>query len=119
VVLDEECLARLDAAFNDAEWIVDALLGTGARDEPRGLLPAVIRRINASPAKVLAVDVPSGLDCDSGQPTAHTIRAAHTCTFVAIKPGFLVRGAEEFTGVVHVVDIGVPRSLLAEVQARC
>jgi NAD(P)H-hydrate epimerase len=118
-VLDEEDLTRLDAAFNEAEWIVDALLGTGARGEPRGLLPTAIRRINASPAKTLAVDLPSGLDCDTGQPAADTIRAAHTCTFVALKPGFLVPGAEAFTGEVHVVEIGVPRSLLAEVQARC
>ena len=119
VVLAEEDLTRLDAAFDGAEWIVDALLGTGERGEPRGLLPAAIVRINASPAKTLAVDVPSGLDCDTGLPAAHTIRAAHTCTFVAIKPGFLVPGVKEFTGMVHVVDIGVPRSLLAEVQARC
>ena len=118
-VLAEEDLGRLDAALAEAEWIVDALLGTGARGEPRGLLPAAIERINAAAAKTLSVDLPSGLDCDTGQPAAHTVRAEHTCTFVALKPGFLVHAAKEFTGQVHIIDIGVPRSLLAEVQGRC
>ena len=44
--------------------------------------------MNASGVPILAVDVPSGLDCDTGAAAKHTIRAAHTCTFVAAKPGF-------------------------------
>lgn len=118
-VLVEQDLDRLDEALAGAAWIVDALLGTGARGEPRGLLPAAIDRINAAAARKLAVDLPSGLDCDTGWPAAHTVRADHTCTFVARKPGFLVPGAAAFTGQVHVVDIGVPRSLLAEVAGGC
>jgi NAD(P)H-hydrate epimerase len=55
------------------------------------------------------------LDCDTGQAAERTIRAAHTCTFVANKPGFLVAGAERYTGQVHVLDIGAPRKLVAEI----
>ena len=62
----------------------------------------------------LAIDLPSGLDCDTGQPARHTIRAAQTCTFVAAKPGFFAPGAEHFTGRVHVLDIGAPRKLVEE-----
>jgi NAD(P)H-hydrate epimerase len=108
---------RLAAALADAAWIVDALLGTGTRGEPRPPLDAVIDQLNAAPPTRLAVDLPSGLDCDTGQPAQHTIRAQHTCSFVAFKPGFLVPGADQYTGQVHVLDIGAPRKLVEEVQA--
>ena len=92
-----------------AAWIVDALLGTGARGEPRPPLDRVINQLNAAAAPILAIDLPSGLDCDSGQAAGHTIRAAHTCTFVARKIGFATAGAAAYTGEIHVLDIGAPR----------
>jgi NAD(P)H-hydrate epimerase len=67
--------------------------------------------------RVLAVDIPSGLDCDTGQPLGPTIRAAHTVTFVAAKKGFATPMALEWLGQVHVVDIGAPRRLIANCQA--
>jgi NAD(P)H-hydrate epimerase len=109
---------RLAAALAGAAWIVDALLGTGARGEPRPPIDSVIDQLNAAPVPRLAVDLPSGLDCDTGQPARHTVRAAHTCTFVAAKPGFSIPGAERYTGVIHVLDIGAPRKLLEEMTAR-
>jgi NAD(P)H-hydrate epimerase len=108
--------SRLDTLLGRAAWIVDALLGTGAKGEPRAPFDAVIDRLNAAPAPKLAVDLPSGLDCDSGQPASHTIRAAVTCTFVAAKPGFFIMGAERYIGRLHVLDIGVPRALLQRVN---
>ena len=90
--------------LNDADWIIDALLGTGATGDPR-------------PPYDLAVDLPSGLDCDSGEAAHPAFRAHHTCTFVAAKPGFFAPGASEFTGKIHIVDIGVPRRLVEEVSA--
>ncbi len=98
----------LDAALRDAAWIVDALLGTGARGEPRPPLDSVIDQLNAAAAPKLAIDLPSGLDCDTGLASVHTIRAAHTCTFVAPKIGFQAPHAQLFTGQVHVLDIGAP-----------
>ena len=111
----EHDAARLGRQLADAAWIVDALLGTGARGEPRPPLDAVIDQLNAAAAPKLAVDLPSGLDCDTGEPARQTIRAAATCTFVAAKPGFFVSGAEQCTGHVHVLDIGTPRKLIEEV----
>jgi NAD(P)H-hydrate epimerase len=107
--------ARLPQELAGAGWIVDALLGTGARGEPRPPFDAAIDAINGSGVPVLAVDLPSGLDADTGQAAMHTIRAAHTCTFVAVKPGFLVPGAAAYTGQVHVLDIGAPRRLVDEI----
>jgi len=90
-------------------------LGTGARGEPRPPLDTVIEQLNASGVPCLAVDVPSGLDCDTGEPSRQTIRAADTCTMVAAKPGFFVPGADRYTGRVHVLDIGAPPKLIKEV----
>jgi NAD(P)H-hydrate epimerase len=63
---------------------------------------------------VLAVDLPSGLDCDTGATPGACIRADATGTFVARKPGFDAPHAPDFTGPVHVLDIGAPCRLLAE-----
>ena len=107
--------ARVAEQLAGAAWIVDALLGTGARGEPRAPLDAVIEQLNAAGLPILAVDLPSGLDCDTGQPARHTIRATVTCTFLAKKVGFLAPGAAAYTGQVHVLDIGAPRRLVDEV----
>jgi NAD(P)H-hydrate epimerase len=98
-----------------AKWVVDALLGTGFSGELREPYTAAIRTINSSSVpgrRVLAVDVPSGLDVNTGMPAAECIKADVTATFVAKKPGLLEPGAKPFFGRLEVVDIGVPRHLL-------
>jgi NAD(P)H-hydrate epimerase len=104
----------------DAAWLVDALLGTGAQGDPRPPFDAAIDWINLHSAntRVLAVDVPSGLDCDTGQPSSHTVRADHTCTFGAMKVGFTQSVAKSYVGTVHVCDIGVPPQLIDEVGSK-
>lgn len=97
-----------------AEWIVDALLGTGTRGEIRAPFDLAIDVINAAPGRVLAIDLPSGMDCDTGASLGRCIVADHTATLVALKPCFLVDGTREWTGDVHVLGIGVPRKLLEE-----
>jgi NAD(P)H-hydrate epimerase len=111
-----EIVDWLHRAGSDADWLIDALLGTGARGEPRPPLDTTIDWFNAQTARKLAVDVPSGLDCDTGEPATHTIRADHTCTFAAAKTGFSKESANPFLGQVHICDIGVPPRLLDEVS---
>jgi NAD(P)H-hydrate epimerase len=103
---------RWDCELQAADWIVDALLGTGMKGTVREPFATAIQRIDAAGRRVLAVDLPSGLDCDSGQPLGDCVRATVTATFVARKIGFDAPGAADYTGQVHVVDIGVPRRLL-------
>ncbi|MEZ6088297.1 MAG: NAD(P)H-hydrate epimerase [Pirellulaceae bacterium] len=95
-----------------AELIVDALLGTGAEGDPRGVFATAIRRANARKAVRVAIDIPSGLDCDTGRPGIPCFHADHTCTFVAKKIGFDAISAQPFLGQVHVLPIGVPADLL-------
>ena len=101
-----------------AEWVVDALFGTGLTSAVRPPLDGVIARINDGPARVLAVDVPSGLDCDTGEPLGPTVRAEHTATMAAWKKGFATPAARPWVGQVHLIDIGVPRRLLREAATR-
>jgi NAD(P)H-hydrate epimerase len=89
-----------------AEWIVDAVLGTGAVGPVHPDLAAIIDAINAARRRVLAVDLPSGLDADSGEPLGPAVRAACTATFVAQKRGFSNPRSAAYTGEVYVVPIG-------------
>jgi len=108
-------LARtLDAEASDAAWLIDAMLGTGARGEPREPYRTAIEWMNRQSALRVAIDVPSGLDCDTGQPVGCCVRADMTCTFVAPKIGFTEPSASEYLGKLHVVSIGVPLGLIAE-----
>ena len=88
----------------------------GFRGEVRSPTSELIDMINTKRTRgVVAVDVPSGLDCDSGQPSNATIRADLTVTFVAGKRGFSSGSAEPYVGRVEIADIGAPRELIAEV----
>jgi NAD(P)H-hydrate epimerase len=105
----------LGSRMRESAWIIDALLGTGFTGALKDPYPAAIRTVNSSSGngvRILAVDVPSGLDVDSGVPAAECIKADVTATFVALKPGFFQPGAKPFLGKVELIDIGAPLSLL-------
>ncbi|WP_425396798.1 NAD(P)H-hydrate epimerase [Aeoliella sp.] len=102
----------LDFAADGCNWLVDCLLGTGATGAPRPPYDAIIEWMNAENAKRLAIDVPSGLDCDTGQASPTTVRADVTATFVTTKIGYKQPAARDFVGEVEVVDIGIPPGLV-------
>ena len=103
----------------DPHLVIDAMFGTGLDRLMEGASLALSRWINGHPAPVLAVDLPSGLDADSGQPLGEAVRASATATFVGPKVGFSANGASAWTGEVHVVDIGVPPTLLQQHGTPC
>lgn len=111
---DPVTIAEVETELSAADWIVDGLLGTGTRSTIREPFVSVIGAINRSGKKVFAVDLPSGMDCDTGQPLGACVRAHGTATFVSRKIGFDRPGADQWTGAVHVIDIGVPRRLLMD-----
>lgn len=103
--------------LTSADWIVDGLLGTGAIGDPRGAIATAIQLMNGSGRPIFALDLPSGLDADTGAAGDPTIRATITCTMVAAKRGFLAPGASAYVGEVQVVDIGAPRILIERTLA--
>lgn len=102
----------------DCDLAIDALLGIGATRAPQGALRAHIERINRVEAPVLAVDVPSGLDADTGSGALST-RATHTLSLLALKPGLFTASGRDAAGVVWFDDLGVaadaqaPQALLS------
>lgn len=112
--IDENWLA---SEFTTAEWIVDALLGTGTQGTLREPYLTAIRLMNQSRKPILSIDLPSGMDCDTGLPLGACVKAQHTVTFVAMKPGFETTSGRSFTGSVEVVEIGIPPLLMVELLA--
>jgi NAD(P)H-hydrate epimerase len=108
----------LDASLAEADWLVDGLLGTGLTRPVQGPLLRVIEAMNNSGKPIFALDLPSGLDADTGQPLGAAIRARATATFAASKVGFAADGAAAYTGTVAVIDIGLPRRLLDPYSCR-
>lgn len=105
---------ELDSRLKQCTWCVDALLGTGAKGEPRPPLGQVIESMNAASCSRIAVDIPSGLDCDSGNASRYTVHADHTCTFVAKKTGMQLMEAQDMCGEIHVVDVGAPQAVIEQ-----
>jgi len=102
-------LPGIRLALAGSRLVVDALFGTGLAGTLRDPWPALIELLNGLGIPILAVDIPSGLDCDTGQPLGAAIRAAKTVSMHAPKVGFSRGRGAEFTGAVVVADIGIPR----------
>jgi len=103
-----DALGDLAGELAGAELVVDALGGTGIRGALRGDVAAAVEQINAAGRRVVALDIPTGLDCDTGQAHGPVVRAELTVTFLARKIGFDAPDAAEYTGRVVLADIGVP-----------
>ena len=109
-------LSKLRDKLHDADIIVDALLGTGVRGAVREPFKTVISMVNALQGKkiVLSVDIPSGVESDSGKVESTAIIATKTITFVFPKKGFFLQDGPKHVGAWKAVDISVPPSLSSE-----
>lgn len=106
--------AEVAGKIGAPEVVIDCLLGTGAVGPPRGLIATAIRVANSLAAWRVAIDVPSGLDADSGVVHDPTFHAAATLTFVARKTGFEHPAAASQLGEIVVLPIGIPWQLLRQ-----
>ena len=96
-------------ALAQAQILVDALFGTGLNRPLADSWQTMVGWLNASPAHIkLAVDVPSGVDADTGQIWGAAVRCTHTVTFQAAKPGLYLYPGRELAGEIHLADIGLP-----------
>ena len=94
-----------------AELIIDALIGYSLRSAPVGLTAEMIEAANAADAAVLALDMPSGIDADTGDVRASAIRADATLTLALPKSGLVEDAARPYVGELYLADIGVPAEL--------
>jgi ADP-dependent NAD(P)H-hydrate dehydratase / NAD(P)H-hydrate epimerase len=113
----DEDLTRIEDDLRDACLVVDALLGTGLTNNVTGLYERVIEFVSAaSPAPVVAVDIPSGIDAATGRVLGCALKAHSTCTFGLPKYGHLLYPGAGYTGELTVIDIGIPQHLIAQAQ---
>jgi hydroxyethylthiazole kinase-like uncharacterized protein yjeF len=85
---------------------VDALFGIGLARPPEGRHAELVARLNALDCPILALDMPSGLDSDTGNVMGCAVRAAHTATFIGLKPGLLTAAGPDHCGEISVHDLG-------------
>ncbi|MFA7237054.1 MAG: NAD(P)H-hydrate epimerase [Phycisphaeraceae bacterium] len=96
------------------DLILDGIFGTGLTGSVRPPFDDLIPWVNEQECPILAIDIPSGLDCDTGQSLGSTVEAQLTVTFVGLKRGFAEKSSEQYTGRVVIADIGAPRELIEE-----
>ncbi|MBI3830904.1 MAG: NAD(P)H-hydrate epimerase [Planctomycetes bacterium] len=113
-VFDDSQWPLVEKALNAASLIIDAALGTGMHGQVRGQAVDAIRLMNAARAHgafVLAIDCPSGIDCNTGAPLGACVQADLTVTFAANKQGFALGKGPELCGQIVIADIGLPREI--------
>ncbi len=105
---------KVKIAMNFTDCLVDALVGTGFAGQLSGNMAQVVESINKANKMVIAVDVPSGVNADTGQINGIAVKAHHTITFSLPKQGLLLYPGASYAGDVTVADIGIPRTLLSD-----
>lgn len=106
--IDTKDLEPLRASIAETSCVVDAILGTGIDREVDGITAQIIDLINESARPVLAIDIPSGINSDTGQIMGISIQAAATATFGSVKPGLLCHPGNLVAGEIRLIDIGLP-----------
>jgi len=110
-IINEKDLHRVNIAMIYSDLIVDAIYGTGFKGEAKGISTSLIKLINESKKIVLSVDLPSGLEADTGEVCGECIKATHTITFGLPKIGLYLEPGCRFSGQIEVVDISLPQKL--------
>ncbi|MBE6798681.1 MAG: NAD(P)H-hydrate dehydratase [Ruminococcaceae bacterium] len=107
--LDFNAYEQLACKFiEEADFVIDALFGTGFKGVPKDVYATAIKAINRSKATVISVDTPSGIDSDQGTADGEFVKASMTVTFAAYKPCHLLYPSNEYCGKVTVTPIGIP-----------
>jgi NAD(P)H-hydrate epimerase len=114
VEITKDKLPILKQVLDNFELIIDALLGTGTKGTITGLLATLIPILNQSELQIIAIDLPSGLDADTGEPLGISIRAALTVTLGLPKPGLVTYPGAEYVGKLEIADIGLPQDLVTD-----
>ena len=115
VPLVHRCVASEEDFFKNvhtADLVVDAIFGVGINSPVTGILENAIRAINRSHKDVISIDVPSGLDADTGEVQGVAVKARKTVTLALPKLGLFEGEGPKYAGEIEVVDIGLPRELL-------
>jgi ADP-dependent NAD(P)H-hydrate dehydratase / NAD(P)H-hydrate epimerase len=115
---DPQAFSTREMSFQHEQIWVDAILGTGLKSDVKDYFKMVIETINHTGRPVFAVDIPSGLNSDTGRPCGACIRAKATATFAFPKIGHLLTPGASYTGSLDIIDIGIPAHIADQVDPR-
>lgn len=101
--------------IKDCAVVIDAIFGVGLKGELREPCKTIIKFLNRSKKIVISVDVPSGLDANTGLPLGTCVKADRTVTFTLAKKGFFINQGPKFIGKLRIADIGIPKNLIRAV----
>ncbi|MCM8776481.1 MAG: NAD(P)H-hydrate epimerase [Candidatus Omnitrophica bacterium] len=110
--------AGLEDGLAKSDWVIDAIFGVGLNATLREPYWDVVECVNRSGKRVVAVDVPSGLNSDTGEVMGVAVKAALTGTLGLPKQGLFIGDGPAYSGKIRVIDIGIPREILASYQKR-
>ncbi|NIA08876.1 MAG: NAD(P)H-hydrate dehydratase [Nitrospiraceae bacterium] len=116
--LDSDSLLGASESIKRSGVIVDAIFGTGLAREVTGRFAQCIEEANKAPAPIVAVDIPSGLSADTGRLMGTAIRADVTGTMALAKIGLVLHPGADYVGKLHVIEIGIPQSAVAEADIK-
>jgi len=105
-------ISEFKKLFEDRDFILEGILGIGAKGELSPFLKEAIGLINESGKKIVSCDIPSGLSPDEGKALGRAIRAGYTVSFIAPKLGFYLNQGPSLCGEISIVDIGISRDIL-------
>lgn len=111
-VREERELDKLVEAVDRSQWVIDALFGTGLSSPVRGIAAAALKKVSPMGKKCIAIDLPSGINSDTGEVLGDVIPADYTVTFGLPKWGHFIFPGAEFVGKLVVADIGFPSELI-------
>ncbi len=118
-IVSEHLTPETELMIRSADLLVDAMLGTGLNQAPRGIIAEVIRILNAFDSRILSVDVPSGLNSDSGAIRGEAVRADLTVTFGKRKRCHVLSPSCFYCGKIVVDDITIPEDIFETVEPDC
>jgi hydroxyethylthiazole kinase-like uncharacterized protein yjeF len=105
---------KVKRSMENFDLLIDGIFGTGLDAEVRGYYREVIEHLNSLRKPIVAIDIPSGLDANTGKPLGSAIRASLTVTFGLPKVGHLISPGLDYVGSLKIIDIGIPKRLVEE-----
>ena len=110
----------LSAIPADRHWdlVLDGLFGIGLQRDLSGIYLELVKQVNQMETPVLSLDIPSGLDSETGQPFRAAVRADHTLTFIGLKPGLFTAYGPDYCGRIHLATLGLPPDMLPPVKGQ-
>jgi len=115
-IADEKSQKYFYDILPNSDILVDAIFGVGLKGQIKGIASDIISAMNKSNKPIVSIDVPSGLDSTTGEICGFCVKSTLTVSFTLAKRGFFLKNGPEYIGELSVIDIGIPKELVAKIS---